>query len=330
MRISLDAMGSDGAPGPEVAGALAAIGEDRDLEILLVGDEAAIVSSLADHPSNSVGDRLQVVHTPERIRSSDSPIASLRQKPDSSIAIGVRQAGEGESDAFVSAGSTGAVMAASLLGFRPLEGVERPALAAPFPTRKGRTLVLDVGANIQCKAHNLLQFAHLATIYMQDVEGIRRPRVGLLNVGAEEVRGTSVLQQSHQLLSDSALDFIGNVEGHDILQGVCDVLVCDGLNGNVLLKFYESLTRFFHDSIQPLFSASAWQGTPTNFFRTFDYAEYGGVPLMGLKGVSVVCHGRSSPRAIERAIGVAARTVRTGMVAHMTRELAAAAKRVTA
>ncbi len=325
MRISLDAMGSDGAPGPEVAGAVAAVQRDPCLEILLVGDEDAIGRSLSEgsRRKRSRNGRLRVVHTPESISSHDLPVAALRRNPRSSIAIGVELARSGEADAFVSAGSTGAVMAASLLGLRLLAGVERPALAAPFPNCTGKTLVLDVGANLQCKPRHFLQFAHLAMVYMQDVEGVADPRVGLLNVGAEEVKGTGVLRRTHRLLADSGLNFIGNVEGRDIVQGVCDVLVCDGLNGNVLLKFIESLARFMQDSLRSLLDPETWRAGPEEFFRTFDYAEYGGVPLLGLNGVSVVCHGRSSPRAIETAIGVAARAVRTGMVGHMARELSA-------
>ena len=324
MRISLDAMGSDGAPGPEVAGAVAAVERDSALEVLLVGDRDAIGRSLASKSSRDEGarnGRVRVVHTSESISSNDLPISALRRNPRSSIAIGVELTRSGEADAFVSAGSTGAVMAASLLGMRPLAGVERPALAAPFPSRTGKTLVLDVGANLQCKPRHLVQFAHMAMVYMQDVEGVENPRVGLLNVGAEEMKGTGVLRRTHRLLAESGLNFVGNVEGRYIVQGVCDVLVCDGLNGNVLLKFLESLACFMRDSLHSLLDSQTWKAGPEELFRTLDYAEYGGVPLLGLNGVSVVCHGRSSPRAIETAIGVATRAVRTGVVGHMAREL---------
>ncbi len=325
MRISIDAMGSDGAPGPEVAGAVAALEADPGLEVLLIGDEDAIGCALGGTPRKDSprGGRLRVIHTPQSISSNDLPIAALRRNPRSSISVGIELTRSGEADAFVSAGSTGAVMAASLLGLRPLAGIERPALAAPFPTSTGKTLVLDVGANLQCKPRHLVTFAYLAMVYMQDVEGIANPRVGLLNVGAEEVKGTGVLQRTHRLLADSELNFVGNVEGRDIVKGVCDVLVCDGLSGNVLLKFFESLARFLRDSLRSLLDREAWKSGPEELFRTFDYAEYGGVPLLGLNGVSVVCHGRSSPRAIETAIGVAARAVRTGVVGHMARELSA-------
>ena len=320
MRIALDAMGTDNAPSSEVGGAMAAVERDPELEVFLIGNEPAIGRCLGTRKGH---DRISIVHTTQSIRSGDSPVSALRRNPRSSIRLGLEMQRSGEVDGFVSAGSTGAVMAASLMALRLLPGVDRPALAAPFPTTEGKTLVVDVGANLQCKPHHLVQFARLATIYIQDIEAIDRPRVGLLNVGAEEVKGSGVLQDTHRLLAASDLNFVGNVEGRDIIHGACDVLVCDGLSGNVLLKFYESLATFLIDSFRAHVGSDLLGATLEDHFRVFDYSEYGGVPLLGVNGVCIVCHGESSAKAIGKAISVATRVVSTGMVAHTARDLAA-------
>ena len=318
MRIALDAMGTDTAPSSEVAGAMAAVERDPDLEIVLVGDREQIRHCLSGCPTH---DRVTVVHTSQSIRSEDSPVAALRRNPRSSIRLGLEMQRAGQACGFVSAGSTGAVMAASLIVLRRLPGVDRPPLAAPFPTKKGITLVVDAGANLQCKPQHLSQFAHLGAIYMHDAEGIESPRIGLLNVGTEEVKGTGMLQETHRLLACSDLNFVGNIEGRDIIHGACDVLVCDGLTGNVLLKFYESLAHFIFRSFGARNEQDLLDQRLRDQFRLFDYAEYGGVPLLGVNGVSIVCHGESSAKAIGRAIGVATRMVRTDIVAHTTRDL---------
>ena len=325
MRIALDAMGTDLAPASEVGGAVLAVQRDPGLEVILVGDRDRITASLN---GRSLPGRVSVVHTPDQISSSERPVSAIRRKPASSIPLGLELARSGDADAFVSAGSTGAVMAASMLALRPLPGVDRPAVAAPFPTTGGTTLVVDVGANLVCRPSQLLQFARLGAACAEDVSGIERPRVGLLNVGAEAVKGTGVLQRTHKLLAGSGLNFVGNVEGGDIIRNACDVLVCDGMSGNVLLKFYESLAGFLLDAFRsrlPPKDASDGPGEELReLFRVFDYAEYGGLPLLGLGGVSVVCHGASSAKAIATAIQVASRAVATGMVAHAQRDLGGA------
>ncbi len=320
MRIALDAMGTDNAPSSEVGGAVAAVERNPGLEVLLVGDEPAIGRCMGTRKAH---DRIRIVHTNQSIGAGDSPVSALRRNPRSSIRLGLELQRSGDVDGFVSAGSTGAVMAASLMVLRSLPGVDRPALAAPFPTTEGRTLVVDVGANLQCKPHHLVQFARLAAVCVHDIEGIDRPRVGLLNVGAEEVKGPGVLKVTHRLLAASDLNFVGNIEGREIIHGACDVLVCDGLSGNVLLKFYESLAHFLFGSFRACVESDLLGATLEDQFRAFDYAEYGGVPLLGVNGVSIVCHGRSSAKAIGKAIGVASRVVSTGMVAHTARDLAA-------
>ena len=318
MRIALDAMGSDDAPSSEVAGAVAAVEADSGLHVMLVGDEKALAGPLSGFRCR---DRIAVVHAPERIASSDAPASVLRRRPRSSISVGLGLQAAGEADAFVSAGSTGAVMAASLLLLRPLRGVDRPALATLFPTDGGLTLVADIGANIDCKPHQLVQFARLGAVYMQDLQGMKAPRVGLLNVGTEAEKGTEVLQAAYRLLAGSDLNFVGNIEGRDILKHACDVLVCDGFTGNILLKFYESVAAFMVRKLAPGLEGIGQREEVDDLLRDLDYAEYGGAPLLGVNGVTVICHGRSSPRAISAGIGVAVRAVRSGLVEHMARDL---------
>lgn len=320
MIIALDAMGTDDAPSSEVAGAVAAVAADPDMHVVLVGDDCALADSLSRFPRQN---RVSVVHAPDRILASDAPTSALR-RPRSSINVGLSLQKQGEADAFVSAGSTGAVMAASVVLLRPLRGVDRPPVATVFPTDHGLTLVADVGANIDCKPRQLVQFARLGTIYMQDLQGLANPRVGLLNVGTESGKGTEVLQVTHGLLAESDLNFVGNVEGGDILRHACDVAVCDGFTGNILLKFYESVAAFVVRKLAPGLRGNGLRAEIQDRLRDLDYAEHGGAPLLGIDGVSVICHGRSSPRAIEAGIGVAARAVRSGLVAHMARDLAAA------
>lgn len=322
MRIALDAMGTDGAPLSEIAGATSALKDlDEDVEILLVGDRTILEPALDAVPDVS-RDRISIVHAPDRIAPGDSPASAIRKKPQSSIAVGIRLQKEGEADAFVSAGSTGAVMAASLVLLRPLPGVDRPAIGTLLPTAARPALMLDAGANIDCRPHHLVQFARLGTIYAQDLMGVANPRVGLLNIGEEPEKGDELAVETHALLKQSDLNFIGNVEGRDIIRGACDVLVCDGFVGNVLLKFYESVAGLV---IQLLKKELHRKGTDLELdevFRVLDYAEYGGAPLLGVNGVSIICHGQSTPKAIRNAIGVAARAVRSRMVAHVARELA--------
>ena len=319
MRIALDAMGTDGAPANEVAGAVRAVGADPDLAVLLVGDEDVLDQSLSGHAASS---RIDVVHAPDRITSADAPASAFRRRPRSSISVGLGLQQRGEADAFVSAGATGAVMAGSLFMLRSLAGVARPTVGALLPTSRGPTLLVDAGANIECKPRHLLQFARLGTIYMHDVQGVSAPRVGLLNVGAEPGKGSEMVQEAHHLLSRSDLRFVGNMEGRDIIDHSCDVLVCDGFVGNVLLKFYESVAGFLVHHHRSRMDPAGLDPDLEEVFRVFDYTEYGGAPLLGVNGVSIICHGESPPKAIGAAIAVAARAVRNGMVAHMARDLA--------
>lgn len=328
MRIALDAMGTDQAPASEVAGAVRALQElGDDLEIVLVGDRGVVEAELSRY-DDLPRDRLHVHHAPDRVRPGEPPSVVVRKRPGSSIVVGLRLHKEGEADAFVSAGSTGAVMAASLLILRPLEGVGRPTVGTLLPTARKPTLMLDAGANVDCKPHHLLQFGHLGHIYAQDLMGVPSPRVGLLNIGEEPEKGDELALEAHRLLSASGLNFIGNVEGRDIIDGACDVLVCDGFVGNVLLKFYESVAEFIISLLQRELAQTTQDLDLHEVFRVLDYSEYGGAPLLGVNGVSIICHGESPPKAVLNAIRAAAQAVRSSMVAHMTKELSGGVRAV--
>lgn len=324
MRIVLDAMGTDDAPKAEVAGALEALSTfEEDVEVILVGDEGVIEAEIARHGTRP--ERMVVHHAPDRVTAEDPPASVLRRKPDSSIAVGLRLHQSGEGDAFVSAGSTGAVMAASLFILRPLPGVARPAIGTLLPTSAEPCLLVDAGANVDCKPQHLVQFARLGHTYAQDLMGRENPRIGLLNIGEEPGKGDELTLETYRLLGEQkGLNFIGNIEGRDIIRGACDIVVCDGFVGNVLLKFYESVAAFIVGLLKKELKDLDRGQDLEHVFRVLDYAEYGGAPLLGVGGVSIICHGGSPPKAIRNALAVAARAVRSGMVRHTARNLSEA------
>ncbi len=323
MRIALDAMGTDTAPSAEVAGAIDALRDvtSQDVEIILVGDEEVVRAELARYDDVPRG--IRVHHAPDRVSAEDSPASVIRRKPDSSIVVGLKLHKDGDADGFVSAGPTGAVMASSLFTLRPLPGVDRPPVGTLLPTAGDLSLLLDAGANIGCKPSNLVQFAHLGSTYMRDAMGRENPRVGLLNIGEEPGKGDEVTMETFELLKvDAGLNFIGNIEGRDIVGGDCDVIVCDGFVGNILLKFYESVAGYIVDLLKAeLDTVEDSNVDLEHVFRVLDYAEYGGAPLLGLGGVSIICHGGSPPKAIRNALIVAARAIRSGLVEHSAEEL---------
>jgi phosphate acyltransferase len=323
MRIVLDAMGTDGHPATEVQGAVQALRElPGDFELILVGDQPAIEAELS-REAEFPRDRLQVLHTSQIILPSDSAATAVRRKPDSSIVKGLQLQKEDKADAFISAGSTGAVMAASLFLLRPIPSVDRPAVSTIFPTADAPTLLIDAGANVDCKPHHLLQFARLGSVYAQDVLNCETPRVGLLNIGEEPEKGDELAVAAHALLAESDLHFIGNVEGRDIVKGMCDVLVTDGFAGNVLLKFYESVAGFMFGMLRRELKAAGAQVNLDKLFHHFDYTEHGGAPLLGLNGISIICHGGSPARAIRNAVRAALQSGERDLVGHMKREMAA-------
>jgi len=328
IRIALDAMGGDHAPAAEVEGASLAL---RDLEgdfvIQLVGRPEAIEGELAKHPEIDRR-RIEIVAATDVVTMQDKPLHAVRKKPGSSLMIGVGLQKAGKSDAFVSAGNTGATLAAStvLLGIH--EGVERASVAPVFPTADGMVLIVDGGANVDCSAKELVGFARLGTVYARDVFGRTDPKVGLLNIGEEDEKGNAVTREAHQLLRETpGINYVGNIEGRDILVptvrcGALDVVVCDGFVGNVLLKFYESVGRLIVRMVKMKAPEILARGEIQAVFHTLDYSEYGGAPLLGVKGVSIICHGSSGGPAIKSAIRVALQMVRSGLSRHIAEEFA--------
>lgn len=307
MVVALDAMGGDFAPKNPVAGALAALDQFSNLEVILVGRENEIKAELkaAGRERES---RLRIEDAPDVIEMTDSPGKVIRSKPNSSLLRAVELHRDRVADAIVSAGHTGVQMAASYMKLGLVEGVRRPTIGGLFPVGKGRfTLMLDVGANTDCKPINLLQFAVMGSIYMKIMMKVDNPSVGLLSIGEEKTKGNELVLATHYLLENSGLNFLGNIEGRDLLIGKADVIVCDGFVGNVVLKLAESLTHlimthiFGPDSSEDA-SDSKLHERLKMLRRDFDYSEIGGVPLLGVDGLSIICHGGSSGKAIKNAI----------------------------
>lgn len=310
IKIVVDAMGGDFAPLNDVSGAVIAAEEKPEtLEIILVGKEDLILTELAKHKVDLKN--IRIVNATEVVTMDDSPVDSIKSKPDSSISVGINLMKQGKADAFVSAGNTGAVMTASILKMGRIEGVGRPTIGSLFPTDVGKTMVFDVGASVDCKANHLLEFAVMGSIYMKYIYNVSSPRIGLLSVGEEKSKGDNLTIEAYELLEKSNLNFIGNVEGRDVLRGKAEIIVCDGFVGNVILKFAESVL----DVIKGKFKSYASQGffkkirvrmmygTLKNVvLKDFDYQEYGGVPLLGINGVTIIGHGKSSPIAIKNMI----------------------------
>jgi glycerol-3-phosphate acyltransferase PlsX len=329
ITIALDAMGGDHAPRAEVEGAVLAARE-LDVRVLLVGQEPVLKQELQRHRARSLP--LEIVPASEVITMSDSPSHAFRKKRDSSVHVAARLVKAGKADAMVSAGNTGAVMATALFTLGTLPSVSRPALAAPFPTsRGGVAVILDVGANVDSKAANLEQFAVMGEIYYRAIFGTRRPRVGLLSIGEEELKGNDLTREAHLLLKQRSLNFIGNVEGRDVFAGDVDVIVCDGFVGNVALKISEGVAQhiaaMLKKSLQSTLSSQMGYVLARNAFKDFrkkiDYAEYGGAPLLGVRGIAIIGHGHSNANAIKNAIRVAAGLCRARIDEKIEQELSA-------
>ena len=328
IRIAIDAMGGDHAPFSIVEGAVLAHKAFSDkVAVILVGDSAVIKNEL--EKLDAVDLPIRIVHSDEVIGMGDEPAESVRKKKNSSIVIGLELQKKRECDAFISAGNTGAVMAASLLTLGRLKGVSRPAIGTFFPSETSRTLVLDVGANADCKAINLYQFALMGSIYFSHIFNSKNPSVGLLSIGEEKSKGNELTIESHKMISASDLNFIGNLEGRDILKGKAEVVVCDGFVGNIILKFAESINSFFKESIRrkikvnPFAKIGALLLRPafSDLRKKLDYAEYGGAPLLGVNGVSIICHGGSSARAIKNAVVMAQTMVTEKVNDHIERKI---------
>jgi glycerol-3-phosphate acyltransferase PlsX len=328
IRIALDAMGGDRGPDVNVEGAVLAARE-FGTAVTLVGVEGEIERHLRRHETRGLP--LTVRHAPEVVEMGESPTAAVRRKKHSSIRIGLELVKRGEADAFVSAGNTGAVMATALVVLGPLPGVERPAIAVVVPTLTGHAVLLDAGANVDSKARHLAQFAIMGNVYARDFLGLARPRVGLLSIGEEESKGNELTKEAFKELEDeTSLNFVGNVEGRDVFNGTTDVIVCDGFIGNVALKISESvldamftllreeLGKDLRGKLGGLLLRSGFR----RFKRRVDPWEYGGAPLLGVNGVCVIGHGRSTGRAIKNALRAAGESVANKVIAHIREGIA--------
>ncbi len=319
-KIAVDAMGGDFAPLNEVNGSILAYqNKDRftDFEIVLIGDENKIKEAIKNYKPKNFN--YSIVHAEDVVTMHDEPTSAIKRKKNSSLYKGLKLLADGYVDAFVSAGNTGATLSTATILLGRIEGVSRPTIGSFFPT-VGRfpTLVLDVGANIDVKPKYLYEFAVMGTIYFQNMFGIENPKVGLLNIGEEETKGSEILLTTHKILKNSSLNFIGNIEGRDVLLGTADVVVCDGLIGNIVLKFAESVLGLFKSkvrnyakkSIVNALKVAVLKPALRNILKDMDYQQYGGVPLLGVNGVVIIGHGKSSPIAIQNMIFTAIEQVK--------------------
>jgi len=317
MKIAVDAMGGDYAPEEIVKGAVKAASE-FGTEIILVGNSSLIREHLgATEPQN-----ISIVHCNEYIKMDEKPAAALRKKKDASIAVATRLVKEGRADAVISAGSTGAQMASSLITLGRLQNVQRPAIATVLPGLKGNIVLLDAGANTDCRPENLVEFAVMGSVYAERVLSIDKPKVGLLNIGTEPTKGDLLSREAYQLLKNAPINFYGNVEAREILTGSVDVVVCDGFVGNSLLKFGEGIAKVFYSLLQDAVKASFISklggflllSSFKEIKRKLDWQEYGGAPLLGIKGISIICHGSSKSLAVKNAVRVAVKCIEDNFV----------------
>ena len=309
-RVAVDAQGGDHAPRAIVEGALLALDRIPGVAISLVGDRGLVESTLREC-GGAEGSRLSIVHASQTLEMAESPVAALHAKPDNTISRMLHEVHEGRASAAFSAGNTGGVVAASTMHLARLRGVKRPGIAVPLPTLRGTCLLIDVGANINCRSIHLVHYAHMAAAYARAVLNIAEPRVGMLNIGEEEEKGTGLIKETLTLLRQSGLNVVGNIEGHAIFQGAADVVVCDGFIGNIVLKTTEGLAETILSMItaavkeaarsEPA-AAQALKGVLGGLKSRMDYATYGGAPLLGFEGVVLIGHGRSSAEAVANGI----------------------------
>lgn len=307
MRIAIDVMGGDNAPRAIIDGSILAL-KEYGAELYLVGLKEEILKYLGEEYINNP--KVNIVEASEIINVDEAPVNAIKNKKNSSLVVGLKLVKDGTCDAFVSAGSTGAFLAGSLLKVGRIKGIDRPALSPLLPTVKGSCMIIDAGANVDSKPKNLQQFAVMGSIYMEKVMGIKNPRVGLLNIGAESSKGNELTKASFDLIKETSVNFVGNVEARDIISGVCDVCVCDGFAGNVLLKttegvamtIFKLLKEEFMKSFKTKLGAMLLKGNLKNFKKKFDYTEVGGAPFLGISGIMIKAHGSSDAYAIKNAI----------------------------
>jgi glycerol-3-phosphate acyltransferase PlsX len=321
--IAVDAMGGDRGCAPVIEGALAYVREYSD-SVILVGKRERITEEISRYKASSAA--LGIQEASEVVEMNESPSAALRRKKDSSIRVGIDLVKRGEASAFVSAGNTGAVMATAMVILGNLPEVERPAIATVMPTLKGNCILLDVGANVDCKPRQLLEFAIMGNIYAKDILGKGKPRVGLLSIGEEETKGNELTKETYKALEEeTSLIFAGMVEGRDLFSGNVDVVVCDGFTGNVALKFSEALAEMIGALLREEFSKTLasrlgyllTRPAFERFRRRVDYSEYGGAPLLGVNGICIISHGRSTAKAIKNALRVAGECVHNRVLEHI-------------
>ncbi len=321
MKIAIDAMGGDYAPEEVVKGAILAI-EERDLEIILLGDMKKVKGELIKYEYKK--DKLSVVNCKEYIKTSEFPLDAVRSKRDSSIVVGTKLIKDNQADAFISAGNSGAVMAAALLELGCIPGIRRPTIGAILPSAKGKVLVLDVGANVDCKPEHLPQFALIGSKYAKYILGIEKPKIGMLNIGEEESKGNKFAQNAYEKLKKSNIDFAGNIEGKDIFKRKVDVVVCDGFTGNILLKSSEGLAKLLLTEINKVIISQLPQNQEMdklkekfmNLVKMTDYTEHGGSPLLGVNGLCFICHGRSKAKTFKNAILNTGKFVDANLIGH--------------
>lgn len=327
MKFVLDAMGGDNAPTAAVQGALLALKATKNVRIILIGDESAIRNEY----DGKYSDRISIYHVTQRVDMHDSGAKVIKSKPDSAIVKGIRLVKDGKADGFISAGHTGAVMTASTLLLGRIPNVKRPALTAYIPSETGGKVICDVGANPDAKPEHLLQFAIMASYYLEYVENENNPKVGLINIGEEPSKGSDLYKKANKLLDKELPNFYGNVEGRHLLDSEASVLVCDGFVGNTILKFGEGWQNIFYDSlkkgiaeslrykiggflIKPIFQ---------NIKKKYDYEEHGGTPLLGVNGISIVCHGASGPKSFYNSVLLAKKSIDNNLIEKTQSELAA-------
>lgn len=330
MRIALDAMGGDHAPSVNIEGAVETVSEHDTIEIILVGNEAVIRQELRNRRYDS--SRISIEHASQVIEMHESPTAALRKKKDSSIRIGIDLVKAGKADGFVSAGHSGVVMATSLLLLGASKGVYRPAIATIMPTLKDTFVLLDAGANVDCKPENLLQFGLMGNTYCKLILGKPKPAVALLSIGEEDTKGNELTKEAFKLLKATSINFTGNIEGKDMFTGKADVIVCDGFIGNIALKISEGLAETIIKMLKREISSVStgrigylmMKPAIRNFKKRTDYDEYGGAPLLGINGTSIISHGRSTSKAIKNALKVAddfsAKRVHEAIAAEIAKE----------
>jgi glycerol-3-phosphate acyltransferase PlsX len=329
MRIALDAMGGDLAPGPIVGGGVQAASEDPDLHVVLVGDQQQIQVCLPPHKGPP--ERIEIYHCTQVIGMEETPVLALRQKPDNSISRCWQLLAEHKVQAIVSAGNTGAMVAGGLRLRRFLKNVRRPGIAAVMPTLRGPCVLLDVGANVNPKPEHLYQYGVMGSIFAKHILKRERPTIGLMNIGSEEQKGHDLAKETHALFNASSLrdQFAGNIEGRDINRGTCDVIVTDGFVGNVVLKVCEGVFEFVMKMTakEVLGALSGERASAEHAFQAildrYDYNEHGGAPLLGIDGICIICHGSSGQKAIKNAIAVAAQYASSRLNETITQELAA-------